>query len=183
MADKDKKSNVGRKAKYNPERVRTIVDAISSGSYYCDAAKKAGISESTFYEWMQSKAEFSEAVKSAEKRFHDWQMTEMLNDAKRSLKTLILGQEYEEVKIEYEPDPGNPTKPRIKRQTTTRKKILPNATAVIFTLCNRDPENWKNRVEQELSGKVETDARNEVSLAGIPDELLAQVIEALGGKA
>lgn len=173
----------GRKPKYNPERVQIICDAIAAGETNEMAAKRAGIDIATFCRWQNEKNEFCEAVKRAKAEFERWQNEGILEDAKKSLKVLVCGTEYTETKTEYEPDPKNPTQPRIKRQTTTTKRILPNPTAVIFALCNRDPENWKNRISQELSGKVETEQTGPgVSLANVPDDLLAQVIEAIKGK-
>lgn len=167
---------------YNPDRVGKICKAIENGETNATAAKIAGISITTFCEWQAKFPEFAEAVKKAKSAFEDWQMNGILDDARKSLKTLICGQEYEEIKTEYEQDPRNPGEPRIKKQTRITKKVLPNATAVIFALCNRDPANWKNRVSNEIVGKIETETKNDVSLANVPDDLLAQVIEAINGK-
>lgn len=165
---------------YTPERVKRICDAIERGETNETAAKIGGIAVGTFFRWMDEKSEFKNAVKRAKAAFEDWQMNGILEDAKKSLKTLICGQEYEEVKTEYENDADS--NPRIKKQTRVTKKILPNPTAVIFALCNRDPEHWQNRVNNELSGKIETETKSNVSLANVPDDLLAKVIDAIGGK-
>ena len=166
---------------YTPERVARICEAIERGETNETAAKIGGISITTFCEWQNKKPEFSEAVKRAKAAFEDWQMNGILEDARKSLKTLICGQEYEEIKTEYENDKtGNP---RIRKQTRITKKILPNPTAVIFALCNRDPENWQNRVTQDVNGKLDVEQKGSgVSLANVPDSLLAQVIDAINGK-
>ncbi len=171
----------GRRPVYGPERVAKICAAIEQGETNETAAKIGGISVSTFCEWQATKPEFSEAIKRAKAAFEDWQMNGILADAKKSLKTLVCGQEYEEIKTEYENDKnGNP---RIRKQTRVTKKVLPNPTAVIFALCNRDPEHWQNRVAQDITGKLETEAKGSgVSLANVPDELLAKVIDAINGK-
>lgn len=170
----------GRKPIYTPERVAKICKAIAEGETNATAAKIAGISTSTFCEWQNSKPDFLEAVKKAKSEFEEWQLHGILEDAKKSLKTLICGQEYEEVKTEYENDKdGNP---RIRKQTRITKKVLPNATAVIFALCNRAPGEWSNKHIQELTGKVETETKQNVSLANVPDDLLAKVIDAISGK-
>ena len=170
----------GRKPYYNPERVAIICEALTRGETQETAAKLAGISVTLFHEWMNEKVEFAAAVKKAKADFDEWQMTGILEDAKKSLKTLICGQEYEEVKTEYENDSkGNP---RIRKQTRITKKIMPNPTAVIFALCNRDPEHWQNRINNELSGKIETETKSDISLKNVPDDLLAKVIDAINGK-
>ena len=171
----------GRQPKYSPERVQRICEAIEKGETNERAAKIGGISVSTFCEWQATKPEFSEAIKRAKAAFEDWELNGILTDAKKSLKTLIVGMEYEEVKSEYVEDPRHPGNPQIKRQTVVKKRIPPSPTAVIFALCNRDPERWKNRITNELSGKVETDTKADVSLASVPDELLAKVIDAING--
>lgn len=165
---------------YTPERVKRICDAIERGETNETAAKIGGIHVSTFCEWQNTKPEFSEAVKRAKAAFEDWQMNGILEDARKSLKTLVCGQEYEEIKTEYKNDKaGNP---RIEKQTRVTKKILPNPTAVIFALCNRDPDNWQNRVTNDISGRIETETKSDISLANVPDDLLAKVIEAIRGK-
>lgn len=173
----------GRKQKYDPERVAIICEAIAAGDTMEVAAKKAGVHVCTIYDWQATKPEFSEAIKMAKAKYDEWILNGILDDAKRSLKTLICGQEYEEVKTEYEQDPSKGGAPRIKKQTRTTKKVLPNPTAVIFALCNRDSEHWQNRISNELSGKIETEnTGNAPSLINVPNELLAQVIDAINGK-
>ena len=164
-----------------PERVAVICKALANGETQETAFRLGGISKETYYRWLKENKDFSNAVKKAQAEFQDWQMNGILEDARKSLKTLICGQEYEEIKTEYENDKnGNP---RIKKQTRITKKVLPNPTAVIFALCNRDPEHWQNRVAQDITGKLETEAKGSgVSLANVPDELLAKVIDAINGK-
>ena len=171
----------GRQPMYTPERVAKICKAIENGETNAVAAKIGGIHIATFCEWQNTKPEFAEAVKRAKAGFEDWQLNGILEDAKKSLKTLICGQEYEEIKTEYENDKsGNP---RIRKQTRVTKKILPNPTAVIFALCNRDPEHWQNRVAQDVNGKIDVEQKGPgISLANVPDDLLAKVIDAINGK-
>lgn len=163
-----------------PERVAKICKVLADGGTDATAARAGGISPQTFCDWKNRNPEFLEAVKKAKEDYSNWEMTGILEDARRSLKTLINGQEYEEIKTEYEGDKDG--SPRIRKQTRVTKKILPNATAVIFALCNRDPEHWQNRISNELSGKIETESKSELSLRNVPDELLAQVIESIKEK-
>ena len=59
---------MARRTKYTPDVVQRVVQAIDMGATYDLAAAYAGVSPSTFYTWIQSKPEFSEAIKSAEGR-------------------------------------------------------------------------------------------------------------------
>jgi len=170
------------KTKYNAERQEIICDALRKGESRTAAAKRAGVDRDTLRNWMQEFSAFSAAVKEAEDEYQTWLLNGIKDDALKSLKTLICGTEYEETKTEYEQNPDDPAQPRIKRQTITTKKILPNATAVIFALTNRDPEKWKNRYAQEIEGRLETDGHAAVSLEKVPDDLLAQVLDAINGK-
>lgn len=175
----EKKSRPGRKSLYTPEVVEIIRATIAKGESEAEACRRAGISDETMRIWKRDKLEFLAVVKGAEKEAREWEMNGLLAAAKRSLRVLIEGQEYEETKTEYEQDPANPSQPRIKRQTVTTKKVLPNATAVIFALCNRDPENWKQRVEQDIRGTLNGDVTSSVNLDKVPDDVLAKVLEAL----
>lgn len=173
----------GRKPKYTPERVKIICDAIARGETEETAAQLAGLHPATYWRWLNEKNEFNDAVKTARAAYDDWERSGILADAKKSLKTLICGLEYEEVKTEYEQNPKDPTQPRIKKQTRTTKRIMPSATAVIFALCNRDPEHWQNRISQDVNGKLNVEQEGPgVSLANVPDSLLSQVIDAISGK-
>ena len=164
-----------------PERVAKICKAIENGETDAMAAKLGGIAYGTFARWMNENSDFRNAVKKAKESFNDWQMNGILADARKSLKTLICGQEYEEVKTEYASDVHGG--PKIKKQTRTTKKVLPNPTAVIFALCNRDPEHWQNRISQDVNGKIDVEQKGSgISLSNVPDSLLAQVIEALNEK-
>lgn len=173
----------GRKPDYTQERINIISKALAEGKTNVDAARAGGITESTFYEWQNKHPEFSEAVKRAKADYENWERSEMLNDAKKSLKELICGSEYEESKTEFIDDPDNPGVPKVKKTIVTKRRVLPSATAVIFALCNRDPEHWQNRVAQDVNGKIDVEQKGDgVNLSNVPDELLAQVLDSLKGK-
>ena len=64
---------------------------------------------------------------------------------------LINGYEYEEKKT-VTVDNGQ-GQPKIKEQTITKKVIAPNLGAIIHFQTNKDPQNWKNRQNTEITGK------------------------------
>ncbi|MEA5080026.1 MAG: hypothetical protein VB024_00195 [Dysgonamonadaceae bacterium] len=49
-------------------------------------------------------------------------------------------------------DDGEPIL-RVKENAIIDKHYQPNTTAVIFALTNRDPDNWKNKMNNEMSLK------------------------------
>lgn len=172
---------MARPTKYEPSRVKAILDSIRNGDSLKVAAAKGGVNLDTYYEWLKTKPEFSDAVKEAKSEYEQWELDGILKDAKKSLKTLICGETYDETRTEYEQDPRNPGSPRIKKQIVTNKKIMPNATAVIFALVNRDPDHWQNRMTQELNAKVtaESDVDVKAALSRIPDDIIEQALEAI----
>lgn len=136
-------------AKYSKRLVKRICDELATGNHtIADVCKKVGIDESTYYDWKNKKPEFSEALKEAEAK----RLEAFADMARSGLAKLLDTHEYEEVTTEYENDKsGNPV---IKSQKRSRKKIMPNPTAVIFTLTNRDAANWKNRQNIEAKGDI-----------------------------
>ena len=56
----------GRKGKYEPERVKKILDAIELGATIQHACDYAGIHVDTFFDWQKRHPEFLESVKTAQ---------------------------------------------------------------------------------------------------------------------
>jgi len=124
-----------------------ICDELATGNHtIADVCKKVGISEALYYKWKTDKIEFLEALKHVEAK----RLEVFANMAKSGLAKLLDIHEYEEITTEYENDKQG--KPIIKAQKRVKKKIMPNPTAVIFTLTNRDPENWKNKQSIDAKG-------------------------------
>lgn len=168
----------GRKPKYTPERVEIITKAIREGKTQEYAYTSAGISKQTFHVWMSTKNDFRDAVKKAESEYLDWCNAELVKSATASLVELIKGWKQVTKKTRHYVKDG-----RKCEETTIEEKICPpSATALIFALCNRAPELWSNKHVQELTGRVETENKSGISLEGVSDDLLAQVIEAINRK-
>lgn len=106
-------------------------------------AKNIGIATSTFYEWKKKQIEFSEALKKG-KEVIDFEVENAL--LKRALGYTIT---IEEEKLDKYGD------------VHTLKKdvhIPGDATAQIFWLKNRKPNNWKDRVETDEDKEAVTNA-------------------------
>lgn len=131
--------------KYSKKLADRICELVATGDHTVeDVCKQVGISESIFYKWKSEKLEFLESLKKAQ----DTRLDSFAKMAKSGLAKLLDIYEFEEVTTEWVE--GKDGKPKIKFQKKVKKAIMPNAAAVIFTLTNRDPENWKNK--QEVSG-------------------------------
>ncbi len=167
-------------SKLTPEITEQICGYLRQGDSRAEACRKVNITDRSLRNWMSDDSEFSATILCAEKEYQDWYHRDIMKSAKRSLKQLVEGYDSEETTIEYEPDKdGNP---KIKKQITKTRHIGPDASTVQYILNNRDPENWKNSSHQSIEGKVQTEAKQEVNLANIPDDLLEQVIKAINGE-
>ncbi len=60
-----KVTNTGAASKYTPQMIKKVSAALKKGMTYKYAAELAGISETTFYDYMHKHPEFSEAVKAS----------------------------------------------------------------------------------------------------------------------
>ena len=82
-----------------------------------------------------------------------------------------MGGTYKKTVTVYVTGPdGNP---RIKERRIEENEVPPSDTAVIFALCNRDPEHWKQRVEQEV--KAEVKQEKQVDFSKVPTEVLEEL--------
>lgn len=143
------------KGKYQ-DKAPIILELLSQGYSNKDAAEKAGINETTFYEWIATKEEFSKSVKEAQQIGDKVR----INSVESSLLDVARGFEYEEVRTEYESKLNPATgqyEPTIKKQVRTKKRVVPQTEAIKFYLTNKAPEEWKNRVEQNTTGNLATD--------------------------
>lgn len=141
-------------AKYSKKKIREICSLIKKDSYtIAEICSLTDISEETFYCWKRTKPEFSESIEKAKEKFNEL----LVAEAKRSLLKMVQGYTVQEKKT-VTTDSGKKTdegKPivKVKEHTVVDKHYQPNPTMIIFTLTNRDSENWKNRQSTELTGK------------------------------
>lgn len=184
MAKKEKETEPkkrGRKPQWTAEKVDIMCKAIAAGKSYKDAFTAARVGHDTFYRHLRDDSDFSDRVKMAEKQYQDWYDSQLVVDCKRSLLELVRGYEWDETTTETSNDKNG--KQVVTKTKVVHKKAAPNPTAIIFALCNRAPGEWSNKHIQELTGKLTTEQTGSgISLANVPDSLLAQVIDAINGK-
>lgn len=134
--------------KYNKTIVKKICELIKKDSYtVAEICVNVGISERCYYTWQSDIAEFAVSIQKAKEEF----IAKNLIECERSLVKIIKGYEYEEKKTVTIDDGAG--KPKIKEQTITKKVVSPNLGAIIHFQTNKDPQNWKNRQNTELTGK------------------------------
>lgn len=139
-----------------------ILNYITQGHSQIEAYTKAGISHQTFHRWLNEDSEFREMVRKAQDEARISKAD--VRAVEQSLLDVARGFEYEEVKTEYESrevideNTGKKEfKPVIKKQVRTTKRFAPNIEAIKFLLTNRDPQNWKNRIDTTQMGSIATD--------------------------
>ena len=182
MATKDQTEpkRKGRKPQWTDAKVEIMCKAIAAGKSYKDAFTAARVSKAAFYSHLANDKYFLDAIKRAEQEYQEWYDSQLVVDCKRSLLELIRGYEWDETTTESALDKKG--KMVEVKKKIVHKKAAPNAAAIIFALCNRAPDEWSNKHIQELSGKIETETKQDISLKNVPDELLEQVINAINTK-
>ena len=137
--------------KYGKEITDEICKLFEADSYtVVEVCNIVGITEKTYYEWMNTHSEFCEAIKRAK----DVYKSKRLKACENSLNRLIDGYEYEEVTTEFKivSDSEFP----VGNKKVVKKHVAPNLGAIIHYQTNKDPENWKNKQSTESNVKIET---------------------------
>lgn len=161
-------------AKYNQKTVNRICDLISKDSYtIAEICQAVNISERTYYDWMSKNADFADAIKKAQDKLTQ----DLLIECNRSLVKLIKGYTIQEKKT-VTADTGRKDendKPivKVKEHSVVEKYYPPSLGAIIHFQTNRDPDNWKNRQENKLSGEVGIKS----NLENLSDEDLQNIID------
>jgi hypothetical protein len=106
-------------------------------------AHNLGIGKDTFYRYKREHSDFEESLK-RNKEVADLEVEGCL--FKRA-----TGYTYEEVTSEVRVIDGEPVMMETKRVT---KEVAPDVTAQIFWLKNRKPNEWRDKKDVEMSGKV-----------------------------
>lgn len=155
--------------KYNKEIVEKICELIRSDSYtILEICKQVGISKQTYYNWIDNEIDFLDSIKKAKGHYDEF----VISEAKKSLIKKIKGYEYEEKTTEVEVNQEGEAKATKVR--TIKKHAQPDTAAIIFTLCNKAPNEYQNKYNTELTGKDGKDLMNSIDLSKLSDEELKQ---------
>ena len=165
-------------AKYSPKRVKHICSLISKDSYtIAEICSLSGISKETYYEWLENKPDFADAITRAKEEYDEM----VVREAKNSLIKKIKGYTVQETKTVMvdsgKPGPDGKLLPKIKERTVVDKTFQPDTSAIIFALTNKVPDEYKNRLSNEHTGKGGKDL-----FAGVTNEELEAKIAELEKK-
>ncbi|WP_297409251.1 transposase [uncultured Alistipes sp.] len=145
---------MGRPTKYNKKIAEKICSLIATDTYtVAEVCRMVKINPDTYYTWVKEYSEFSESIKKAEAE----RTAFFVAEAKKSLLKKIQGYTVQEKHVitvgSGKFDVNGREIPRIKEQKVVDKHYQPDTAAIIFTLTNGEPENWKNRQNNEVTGK------------------------------
>ena len=159
-----KKNKRGAPTKYRPEYAEKARKfCLLKGATDAQLAEYFGVAESTIKEWYKKHPEFS-ALTEAGKSGADMNVAEGLY--KRG-----VGIEFTEVTSELIDGEMTITK-------QVKKFIPPDSSAALNWLKNRQPNDWRDKVAVEHSGKIETG-----NLSNLSDQQLTQLVAELEAKA
>lgn len=129
----------GRPSKFRSEFIAQAEKLCKLGATDIELADFFDVEVRTLYRWKGENEEFCQALKTG-KQVADERV-------ERSLFARANGYEHDEVDIRVVD--------HAIVQTPIRKYYPPDTTACIFWLKNRKPAEWRDKVEQELSGAVQ----------------------------
>lgn len=164
------------KPKLTPEVIDIITEAIKAGATDKEAYTAAGIGKSSFYQALSDNLDFSETIKKAREERTKIRLKAIQDAAESGLIVLLRGCEYDETTTETKRDTNGQEYTQTK---VVHKKVLPNATAVLFALCNRDPSRWQNRVTGEIKQEIQTESKQTVDISKVSDATLKQLVDEL----
>lgn len=164
-----------RPAKYNNAIVEQICELVRADTYtQREMCMHVGLDETTFGRWKKRYPEFEERLKQAEAD----RMSKLVVEARRSLMKRVTGYDVKEHSTKTVPGKEKDKStgkqiPIVKEQINKTRHVDPDTTAIIFVLTNGDPEHFKNRHTQEITGVGGSDL-----FKGKSDEDLERAIEA-----
>ncbi len=124
------------RSRYDPNTTPQLVRWMArSGLTEVEIATELGINPSTLTRWKQRHPALVEALNES-RNFVD----SLVEDA---LLKRALGYEYEETKMVATQDG------KTRRVEKTKKSVVPDVTAQIFWLKNRQPERWRDKPQPD----------------------------------
>ena len=141
-------------SKYSIKLVDKICSLIKKDSYTIEeVCSLSGITKETYYTWLKTHPDFSDAVARAREDYSQL----LVKEAKNSLMKKIRGytvQETRSVMVDSgKQGPDGKPLPKIKETIVIEKSIPPDIQTIIFVLTNKAPDEYKIRQSTEVTGK------------------------------
>lgn len=145
------KKKTGRKSKWDELEMNSKIELVEfwskMGYTHQSMCESLGISHDTFYQWVKTKPEFSDALKRGKEFVNKLVVNKLIE---RATGNYVTEEETEDLMDES----GTVINSRVKKK---KRYIAPSDTAIIFWLKNNMPDHFKDKVEQDHnhSGEVE----------------------------
>ncbi|MHA3059921.1 hypothetical protein ACX1N5_04055 [Acinetobacter sp. ANC 4636] len=145
-----KKSNAGRPSRYKQEYCVQAYKLCLLGSTDKQMANFFGVAESTINKWKIDHSEFSESIKRG-KEIADMEIANSLHERAKGVK-IKKKQAIKLKRVEYAFGKRVLEEERIEI-VEVEEELPPDTTAAIFWLKNRNPDQWRDKQQHELTGK------------------------------
>jgi len=137
----------GRPSSYKPEFAKAAEKLAALGATDMEVADFFEVDVRTIYRWKHDHDEFCQALNVGKAKADE----RVVN----SLYQKAVGYEQEAVKIFMPAGSPEPV------YAPYREKVAPDTTAAIFWLKNRQPEQWRDKVEQHHTGSLEVTTKEQ----------------------
>ena len=127
----------GRPNEFRQEYIDQAASMALSGATDDQIADGLGVSIRSLYRYSAQFEKFRQAIKYGKDHADD--------RVERSLYHRAVGYEHDAVKVAFNKD-GKPL------YAPYRERVEPDTTAQIFWLKNRRPKEWRDKIEQEITG-------------------------------
>lgn len=159
----------GRPSEYKPEYdelAEQVCKAVGATDKALAVVFKL-VDEGVIGDWRRAHPSFELAIKRGRDACD-------VKSVERSLMRRAMGYEYDEISEACSRGSiqGDST-----RNTVTKRHVMPDVGAIIFHLCNRNPERWKNIQRQmiDVQGKVKHEHVHSLDLSRLPRTKLEQL--------
>lgn len=143
------------------EGLSQIESWASEGLTNKDIAKSMGVAYSTFREWAKKFPALSAPLKKGKQN--------AIDKVENALFKKAVGYDYDEttykrmkVKEKVRDENGDIQTITVEKEVKVKrvsKHVAPDTGAAAFFLKNRDPENWKDKKETQLSGSIDMEKK------------------------
>lgn len=143
-------------AKYSERVVKQIVELIEQDTFTtAHVCRLMQISRKTYYDWLDNKPEFREAIEKAKEHCEE----QLLMNARLAMRTKLAGYTLTETVTTYVPDENEASGFRVKKRVVKTKEYPPNQTAIKQTLERNDKIEARKKSIELIKPQKSTEER------------------------